>query len=293
MDISTLEAFVAVARHQSFSKASQQLHLTQPAVSKRVATLEQELNTELFNRIARQISLTEAGQQLLPKAQELINQARDMQRYASNLHDDIGGVLSVAISHHIGLHRMPPILKEFNLLYPNVELDIRFEDSDQGFHAVEQGDIEYAVITLPIELPENLIAQVIWQDPLTPVVAADHPIRSMDGEALALLAQYPAVLPGPETETYRIIERLFELQGLELKVQMTTNNLETLKMLVVAGVGWSLLPINMLPKDMPKSELALVDIDTPLERKLGLVYHRRRSLSNAANALKNLMLSAK
>jgi len=133
MDILALQAFIAVARHESFSKASEQLFVTQPAISKRVASLEEELGTRLFNRVARQISLTEAGKQLLPKAQDLVDQAEDMQRYASNLSSDISGNLSVAIAHHIGLHRMPPILKEFNQRYPKVDLDIRFEDSDQAF----------------------------------------------------------------------------------------------------------------------------------------------------------------
>lgn len=286
MDISTLEAFVAVARHQSFSKASEQLHLTQPAVSKRVSGLEQELGAELFNRIARQISLTEAGQQLLPKAQELINQARDMQRYASNLNDDIGGILSVAISHHIGLHRMPPILKEFNQRYPNAVLDIRFEDSEQALHAVEQGDIEFAVITLPKLLPDNLLAESAWIDDLQIVAAQDHPIHQSAQLRLTDLALYPAVLPGPETETYKIMERRFIAKKLDMQVQMTTNNLETLRMLVVAGIGWSLLPSNML-----KSDLVSLDMGLPLKRELGLVYHRKRSLSNAAKALKGLILA--
>ena len=95
MDISSLQAFIAVARNESFSKASEQLFVTQPAISKRVAALEEELGTQLFNRIARQISLTEAGKQLLPKAQELVHQAEDMQRYASNLNDDILSLIHI------------------------------------------------------------------------------------------------------------------------------------------------------------------------------------------------------
>ena len=129
MDISALQAFIAVARYRSFSMASDSLFVTQPAISKRVAALEYELGTQLFNRIARQISLTDAGKQLLPKAQEVVNQAEDLQRYASNLKHDISGDLSMAIAHHVGLHRMPPILKEFNQRHPNVKLDIRFETS--------------------------------------------------------------------------------------------------------------------------------------------------------------------
>ena len=284
MDISSLQAFIAVARNESFSKASEQLFVTQPAISKRVAALEEELGTQLFNRIARQISLTEAGKQLLPKAQELVHQAEDMQRYASNLNDDISGNLSVAISHHIGLHRMPPILKEFNLRHPKVQLDIRFEDSEQAFSAVEHGDIEFAVITLPNELPEKLIKETIWHDQLSVAVGLEHPLSKKTKLTLEMLAEYPCVLPSKDTETHKIIYREFQQVGLSIDVQMETNNLETLKMLVGAGLGWS-----VLPKTMVDDTLRVLAIDTNLKRELGVVVHRKRSLSNSANALLTLV----
>ena len=284
MDISALQAFIAVARNESFSKASEQLFVTQPAISKRVAALEEELGTQLFNRIARQISLTEAGKHLLPKAQELVHQAEDMQRYASNLNDDISGNLSIAISHHIGLHRMPPILKEFNLRHPEVQLDIRFEDSDQAFSAVEHGDIEFAVITLPNQLPEKLVKETIWQDQLNIMVGLEHPLSSQSNISLGVLSNYPCVLPNQETETHKIIDRQFKQLKLEMQVQMVTNNLETLKMLVGAGLGWSLLPETMVD-----DSLRVLQIKANLTRELGVVVHRKRSLSNAAKVLLSLV----
>ena len=284
MDILALQAFIAVARHESFSKASEHLFVTQPAISKRVAGLESELGTQLFNRIARQISLTEAGKQLLPKAQDLVDQAEDMQRYASNLNQDISGNLSVAIAHHIGLHRMPPILKEFNQRYPKVALDIRFEDSDQAFDLVQQGDIEFAIITLPRELPKKLSKEVVWTDALNVVVSGDHELSSFDKVDLAQIANYPCVLTSKDTETYKVVRREFDERSLLLNVQMETNNLETLKMLVGAGLGWSLLPQTMTDKS-----LSVLDVNAKLIRELGLVVHKKRSLSNAAKELRSLI----
>lgn len=284
MDISALQAFIAVARYESFSKASNQLFVTQPAVSKRVASLEDELGTQLFNRIARQISLTEAGKQLLPKAQDLVHQAEDMQRYASNLNDDISGNLSVAIAHHIGLHRMPPILNEFNLRHPKVTLDIRFEDSDQAYTAVEHGDIEFAVITLPQALPDKLTKETVWLDELDIMVSKDHVLARQSKLSLPMLSSYPCVLTSPDTETHQVIRREFLKRGLNINVQMQTNNLETLKMLTGAGLGWSLLP-----KTMSDESLKALDVGLALFRKLGLVIHSRRSLSNAGLALKALI----
>jgi DNA-binding transcriptional LysR family regulator len=284
LDISALQAFIAVARHESFSKASEQLFVTQPAISKRVASLEDELGTRLFNRIARKISLTEAGKQLLPKAQDLVDQAEDMQRYASNLTEDISGNLSVAIAHHIGLHRMPPMLKEFNLRHPKVTLDIRFEDSDQAYTAVEHGDIEFAVITLPKTLPDKLTKETVWLDELDIMVSKDHVLAGQAALTLAMLSECPCVLTSPDTETHQVIRREFQAQGLSINVQMQTNNLEILKMLTVAGLGWSLLP-----KTMSDKSLKTLDVGLELSRELGLVIHSKRSLSNAALALKSLI----
>ena len=177
-------------------------------------------------------------------------------------------------------------MKEFNLRHPKVQLDIRFEDSDQAFSAVEHGDIEFAVITLPNELPEKLIKETIWQDQLNIMVGLEHPLSNQSEISLEVLAAYQCVLPDKETETHKIIDRQFKELGLEMKVQMETNNLETLKMLVGAGLGWSLLP-----KTMVDESLRVLIIETALTRELGVVVHRKRSLSNAANALLNLVRS--
>ena len=121
MDISALQAFIAVARYRSFSMASDSLFVTQPAISKRVAALEYELGTQLFNRIARQISLTDAGKQLLPKAQEVVNQAEDLQRYASNLKHRIQQNSFDSISRRKSTDKTHLILRALEIIASNLE----------------------------------------------------------------------------------------------------------------------------------------------------------------------------
>lgn len=293
MDITNLQAFIAVARQQSFSAASEALHITQPAVSKRVASLEEELGIRLFHRVARQVSLTEAGSQLLPKAQALLEQAQDMRQYAMNLSTDISGTLSVAIAHHVGLHRMPPILSEFAKNYSEVALDIRFEDSDRALHMVEQGDIELAIITLPSEEPAALTMETVWRDPLSVVVGLDHPLSAHRSVPLQILSDYSCVLPERSTETHKIVARALAGEGCSPKVQMMTNNLESLRMLVCAGLGWSALPETMLGAEVHRLAVSAAadngSVPVQLERQLGMVFHPKRSLSNAAQALVTLI----
>ena len=118
MDWASLAAFVAVAEHGGFSAAAGQLHLTQPAVSKRIAALEQSLQARLFDRLGRQVVLTEAGRALLPRARQMLAEAEAARRALQDLGQDIGGRLSLATSHHVGLHRLPALLRHFTALHP-------------------------------------------------------------------------------------------------------------------------------------------------------------------------------
>ena len=281
MEFAALKAFVAVAETGSFSVAAERLFLTQPAVSKRIAALESELDARLFDRIGRTVTLTEGGVALLPRAQKLLMELEDSIRAISSLSGEVRGTLRFATSHHIGLHRLPPTLKRFTQMYPQVRLDIRFMDSEAACVAVEQGELELGIVTLPPEPSIKLTTEVIWEDPLGIVVSRNHPLAEQANVTLNQLAQHVAVLPATNTYTRQIAELAFSRLGLTLEIALSTNYLETIKMLVSVGIGWSLLPNTMLDKHI--SKLSVEELS--LQRSLGIVYHRDRTLSNAARAL--------
>lgn len=281
MDIPALKAFVAVADRGSFSLAAEKLFLTQPAISKRIAALETELDARLFDRIGRTITLTEAGQALLPRAQNILLQLEDSIREISNLSGKIHGTLRFGTSHHIGLHRLPPVLRDYVQAYPQVRMDIRFMDSEQVCQAVERGELELGVVTLPPEPSSGLATTLVWEDPLCVATGADHPLAEKTRAGLDDLARYPAILPAINTYTRQIAERAFDELGLELDIALSTNYLETIKMLVSVGIGWSLLPVNMLDQQV----IRIAVRGLTLQRELGIVRHRERTLSNAALAL--------
>ena len=149
MDIAALQAFLAVAETNSFSRAAERIFLTQPAISKRIAALEASLGARLFDRIGRTIQLTPAGQALLTRSRAILRELDDVRRSITNLAGAITGELSLATSHHIGLHRLPGPLQQFHKSYPGVRLDLRFMDSEKACRAVAQGEIELAIVTLP------------------------------------------------------------------------------------------------------------------------------------------------
>ncbi len=282
MDISTLKAFVAVAETNSFSIAAERVFLTQPAVSKRIATLEGELGVKLFDRMGKSISMTEAGRKLLPRATNMLQEMEDIKRSISNLSGDVTGNLKMGISHHIGLHRIPPILRKFRHRHPDVQFDIRFLGSEAACHAVAQGKLEMGIVTLPTDAPVNLDITKLWHDPLQFVVSHEHPLAKVEQPTLEDLIKHPALLPGVGTYTRNILEQVLSPLELKIDVAISTNYLETLKTMTSTGLGWCLLPEIMIKN----SDLHIVSIHgLNMFRTLGVVTHNARTLSNAANAM--------
>lgn len=285
MDLNNLNAFIAVAESGSFSEAGERLHLTQPAVSKRIASLEQQLETRLFDRIGREISLTESGRALLPRAYQVKDALADTRRALANLNGEIAGKLTLATSHHIGLHRLPPVLRTFTRLYPKVSLDIRFLDSEAAYEEVLQGRVELGIITLAPEASPLIQASPVWDDPLDFVAAPEHPLAMSEQINLADVAAHPAVFPGGNTFTHHIVQGLFEAQQLTPNIAMSTNYLETIKMMVSIGIAWSVLPRTMLDEQVVRLPLPGIH----LKRRLGYIAHTERTHSNAAKAFMKLL----
>jgi len=278
LEVANLKAFIAVAEHASFSLAAKQLFLTQPAVSKRIATLEEQLNTRLFDRVSSQVTLTEAGSTLLISARRILLEIEHAINEVKSLDDEIGGRLKVGTSHHVGIHRLPPILRAFNANYPGVELDLSFLDSELACEQVQDAQLELAVVTLPQIVPDNLLTEIIWPDPLSIIVPNDHALASAEIHSPEELSSHPAILPAVGTIPRRILQSSLEPFDVNVHVALESNYLETIKMMVSVGLGWSVLPSNM-----QNEEIVAVNMpELSMHRMLGTVCLKNRTLSRAA-----------
>ena len=289
MDISALQAFIAVAESGSFSRAAERIFLTQPAISKRIAALEQDIGARLFDRVGRKIHLTQAGEALLLRTRAVLGELEDIKRDITNLSGTIAGELSVATSHHIGLHRLPGPLKRFHETYTQVRLNLHFMDSEKACNAVARGELELAVVTLPPSADPPLRVEKIWDDPLDIVVSRSHPLAQVKRVQAAMLLDYPAILPGLGTYTREIILNSFGPLRDRIQVGMATNYLEVLKMLAAIGLGWSALPRTMIDEGLKVVQIEKREI----RRELGVVTHERRTLSNAGQAMIRIIRETK
>lgn len=281
MQINEIQAFVAICEQGSFRAAAETLHLTQPAISKRLSSLEARLGHRLLDRVGRGSVLTEAGRAYLPHARRLLVEVENSRRALDNLSAEVSGRLGLALSHHIALHRIPPVLRRFMRDFPQVEVDIQFLDSETACRSVANGHLELAIITLPEPPIAGLEQREIWPDPMRVYVAPDHPLAALKHPTPQALADWPALLPDASTYTHRIVAHALKPFAVLPHVLQTSNYLETLKMLASIGLGWSALPISMADESL--HALALPQLK--LQRSLGAVRHPQRSLSNAAKAL--------
>lgn len=284
MNLAAFEAFVKVMETGSISMAAEQLFITQPAVTKRIHSLEDYFGVKLFESAGRGVQATHAAHSLLPKVKNWLNELGDIHHTLSHDQNQIKGKLKVGTSHHIGLHHLPQYLKEYVQQYPDVTLDVHFVDSEQAHEQVLAGDLELAFLTLPPVLDERLKYIPLWNDPLVFVAAGFHPLAKRKNLHLEDLMQYPSLLPSAQTYTAQITLAEFEKNGLKPKVSMSNNPLESIRMLVAIGLGWSVLPSTLVNQDLVR-----LDLNLEMKRQLGMVWHPGRTQSKAAKALVDLM----
>jgi len=293
MDTQLLTAFTIAAENHSFSKTAELLGISQSAVSKRIALLEKSVGSLLFDRISRRIVLTEAGKSLLPRAKQIIQSIEDAQQFMFDRGGEVSGQLRIATSHHIGIHRLPESLSRFTTQYPDVHLQLHFLDSEQAIEAILHGDYDLALITLSDDILEEknewIQSHTLWEDPMYFVSNDEHPLSQHKQLQLSELATYPAILPDATTQTTQLVKRLFTDANKELDVAMNTNHLDAIKMMISVGLGWSVLPQTLIKDHLHRLPVVNGDDSSALTRYLGCIYHRERTLSNAARAMVNLL----
>jgi len=286
MDIHAIQAFLTIVDQGSFSEAAEVLHLTQPAISKRLAALEAQLGVRLIDRSQRELRLTDAGNRLLPHARRIVDEVHNARMAVAPDANTVRGELPIIASHHIGLHHLPRWLRHLRRTHPEITLSPRFFESDAAYGQILKRRAEIGFVTLSDSMPPGLRIHVQWPDPMAFVCGPDHPLAAESCPGLHHLAQHPALLPDTSTATYRVVSRLFLEANLNLSLMMPTNYLETIKMMTNVGLGWSVLPVSMVD-----NSLHVLNVGLSVSRMLGAVGVEGRLLSGAARALLDIVVA--
>jgi DNA-binding transcriptional LysR family regulator len=285
-----LKVFEAVARLLSFSRAAEELHLTQPAVSTQVRKLEEHADNALFEQFGKKIYLTPAGAELLQISRDIIQQFEAAEQAMAQFKGISGGKLKVgAIS--AGDYFFPHLLVEFANRHPNVTLDFTVHNRAGLLTHIADNLTDLAIMVRP---PTDLetVNQPFAPHPYVIVAAPSHPLVGQRGIALATQMREPFVVRERGSDTWNSMEEGFGGDLGAINIAMEIRSTETIKQAVIAGMGVSFLSAHTVGQELKAGSLRVLDVQGfPLMLHWYIVHRRSKRLPPVAQAFRDFLLS--
>lgn len=281
MNLNWLKTFVTLAETRSFSRTARELNLTQPAVSKHIAALESLFGTKLFDRSRRSVTLTEAGNALLPYAQKILTALVAATEEISSFAATVKGTLIIGASTIPGHYVLPPLIQRFRHQYPEVTVNLQIADTGQIVQRVLAGDLLLGAVGALKPLPA-LEAIPFAEDEIVLVLPENHPLAQNPTLDPTLLSELEFVWRERESGTRHVVEKELEKAGINpanLKIVAELSTTEAVLAAVEAGMGASFVSRRAAEKRARNGLLTLHRLHgVPLTRKLYLVHLRNRFL---------------
>ncbi|MEK3790750.1 LysR family transcriptional regulator [Paenibacillus sp. FSL R7-0204] len=281
MDIRQLEYFVQAARLNSFSRAAESLYITQPTISKMIRNLETELGADLFYREGKSIRLTDAGELLLIKAQNIVESFASLSSELDSLRNLKQGHIRIGLPPMVGASFFPAVIGEFHRKYPEVTIRLHEDGAKKVEDDVESGLLDIGAIVLPVD-QARFHSFIFVEERLELLVPAGHRLDGTQQVPLKELAEEEFVLFREDFALHdRIISECVKA-GFQPKVVYESSQWDLISRMVAAGMGIALLP-ETICRDIDRSRIAVISLTEPvIPWQLGMIWRKDRYLSFAA-----------
>ncbi len=282
-----LRIFHAAARQLSFTRAAEELHMTQPAVTLQVHLLEEHFNTRLLDRERHGLRLTEAGKQVFSYADRIFALHAEMEQAVQAATGNIAGVLLLGASTTISQCLLPVLLNRFRQTFPEISVRLRVGNTEEIVESVKAQKVNPGVVE-GIIASSGLEAELFHTDELVAVMSPDHVLARRDRLRPAELLSHPFVAREMGSGTRESLDTYLRAAGLELAalpVAMELGGLEAIKGVVEKGLGISVLSRATVTKELQLGTLVSVPFDPPLERPLSFVSRQTRCRLRTAETL--------
>jgi DNA-binding transcriptional LysR family regulator len=285
-----LRVFEAVARNLSFSRASRELHLTQPGISMQVKKLEEQVGLPLFERIGKKTFLTEAGAELHRHSRVVAQQLRDAEEALAARKGLTQGRLHITMVS-TAKYFAPPLLARFLKQHPGVSVKLSANNRETVLRQLADNEVDFAIMGRPPQRMET-VAEAFARHPHVIIAAPDHPLAGKRRIPLERLARETFLIREPGSGTRGLLERLFAERGLPLNVSMEIASNETIKQAVIAGMGISFISRHTIELELKTRRLVVLDLQgLPIVRDWHVVHLAAKQLSPIALALKDFLLT--
>ena len=284
-----LKIFEAVARHLSFTKASEELHLTQPAVSMQIKQLEQVVDLPLFDQIGKRISLTEAGEELQHYSRSISTLLLEAEQVFAEMKGIQRGRLNITVASTAN-YFVPRLWANFRNQYPGVMVSLNVTNREGLLQALAENDADLVIMGQP---PEgiDLMAETFMSNPLVVIAPPIHPLVNARHIPLQRLKKETFLVREQGSGTRSLMERVFAEKGLEPETPIEMSSTEAIKQGVEAGLGLALMSVHTLEMELALKRLVVLDVEGfPVLRDWYIVHHAGKRLSVVAQAFKNFVL---
>ena len=291
LNLHLLRIFATVVDQHGFSRAAAALYISQPAVSKSVQELENQLGVLLIDRSQRRLMLTEAGSILFEHAQRLFAVERAAEAALEQLHGLKRGRLSIGASQTIGTYLLPPLLGQYHQRYPGVQLSLEIENTQRVIDDLRTQPLDLAFVEGPVSDPDLVVST--WRtDRLVIIAPPRHPLTNQR-VSLEQVTQYPYVQRESGSGTRNIVEQALHERGVSLNVALELGSNQAVKQAVIAGLGISIVSEATLELEQNTGILAVIEPhDFYLSRPLSQVTIQGRPESRALAAFRDLFLQS-
>ena len=288
--IRQLRAFEAVARLLSFSRAAEEIHITQPSISKQIRLLNEQVGLPLLELHGKKVSLTEAGQELYETSIEWLDTLSRFEQTIANLKGLKQGHLRISTVTTAKFF-MPRILGPFCAQYPGIDITLEVINRDRLLDRLSNNVDELYIMGVP---PEgiDIESKAFMDNPLVVLAPASHPLSGRKNIPFSDLASEGFLVRERGSGTRLIIERVFEEHKLPLKIKMCLGSNEAIKQAVAGGLGLAVLSRSSLNLSQETSELAILDVQGfPIMRAWYIVHPKGRQLSVVARTFQDFLLA--
>lgn len=291
MNLYHLRVFLSVAEHEHITRASEELILSQPAVTKIIQHLEQETGLELIERHGRRIVLTQAGRLLHGYARRLFALEREMEEALAAMQDADVGEIMLAANTTTGVYFLPPVVAQFRERYPQVILHITILNSHEIIEQVMNWVLDFGLVEGdPASLPQDLETRVFARDELVLVVAPPHRWSGLRVVKPEMLREQKLLLREQGSGTREAIEQALSQHDVRITPLLTLPDNEVIKQMVMSGVGAAILSAFAVRRELASGELVRIPLEgIELHPQLTLVKRSDKHLSRAAQAFCSLL----
>ncbi|MCW5618566.1 MAG: LysR family transcriptional regulator [Nitrosomonas sp.] len=284
-----LKVFETVARHSSFSRAAEELYLSQPAVSMQIKQLEENVSLPLFELMGKRIHLTEAGSELYRYSRDILQRLSDLETALAELKGMERGKLNIAVVTTAN-YFAPHLLAKFCQRHKSITVSLNVSNRESVLKQLDDNVIDLAIMGQP---PEGLdiVSQSFMENPLVVVAPPNHPLCRKTKISVKRLSQEVFLVREPGSGTRSAMERFFKQHGARINTGMETDTTEAIKQAVQAGMGLGIMSLHTAELELDTGRLKILDVQGfPILRNWYVVIRRNKRLSAIAQAFRDFLL---